>query len=69
MPVELEFILEDEDVLDIQLETDISEVVTSNYPDLQNKPKINNVDLVGDKSFDELGLKGLTNSELEKILI
>ena len=29
---------------------------TNNYPDLENKPQINGVELVGDKSLDDLGI-------------
>jgi hypothetical protein len=47
-----------------------------NYNLLENKPKINNVVLQGDKTLDELGVqpKGnyadeiLTNSEIEELL-
>ncbi len=49
---------------------------TKNYNELENKPKINNVVLQGNKSLDELGVqpKGnyadeiLTNSEIEELL-
>lgn len=41
---------------------------TFNYNNLQNKPQINQVELNGNKELSELGLKEMTNSEIEKIL-
>lgn len=40
----------------------------SNYDLLTNKPLINSVTLQGDKSFEDLGLEGISNLELENIL-
>lgn len=42
---------------------------TTNYNDLTNKPKIESVELSGDKSFEELNLKRITNTELENMLV
>lgn len=41
---------------------------TNDYEELINKPKINDVTLIKNKSFEELGLTGLTNLELEALL-
>lgn len=41
---------------------------TDDYEELNNKPSINGVELVGDKSFEQLGEKTLTNSELKEII-
>lgn len=41
---------------------------TSNYNRLKNKPQINGVELIGDKTFEELGAEGLTNIEIETII-
>lgn len=41
---------------------------TNDYEKLINKPKINTVVLIGDKSFEELGLNRLTNTEIENLL-
>ena len=41
---------------------------TTNYNDLDNKPQINGVTLTRDKTFDELGLEALSNTELENML-
>lgn len=40
-----------------------------NYNDLINKPKIEGVTLIGDKTFEELNLNSITNSELEEIMV
>ena len=41
---------------------------TSDYEKLKNKPHLNGVELVGDKSFEDVGLVALSNRELEKLL-
>ena len=43
-------------------------VSVNDYDELQNKPSIEGVELIGDKSFEELNLQPLTNSELENML-
>ena len=43
-------------------------VSVNDYNDLRNKPSIEGVELVGDKSFEELNLQRLTNTELENML-
>ena len=40
---------------------------TDNYDDLLNKPQINGVELMGDKSFEDLGDTPLTNLEIKAI--
>lgn len=40
----------------------------SDYDLLQNKPLINSVTLQGDKSFSDLGMDRITNSELENLI-
>lgn len=39
----------------------------SNYLEMLNKPSINGVQLVGNKSFADLGLNSLTNAEIDVI--
>lgn len=72
MEEELKITLEDEETLDVELETDTIEVVTSDYEKLQNLPSVNTVKLVGNKTAKELGLQKemevLSNLEIEKIL-
>lgn len=41
---------------------------TDNYESLVNKPQIEGVTLIGNKSFSELSLNALTNIEIEEIL-
>lgn len=65
---EIKITLEEQEELGVDLETDTTEVVTSDYEKLNNLPKINSEILLGDKSFTELGLTELTNSEIEEIL-
>lgn len=43
-------------------------VSVNDYNDLRNKPRIEGVELIGDKSFEELNLQSLTNTELENML-
>ena len=43
-------------------------VTVNDYNDLRNKPSIEGVELIGDKSFEELNLQRLTNTELENML-
>lgn len=40
-----------------------------NYDTLENRPMIEGVTLEGDKTFDELNLVGITNSEIESIIV
>lgn len=40
----------------------------SSYEDLKDKPRIEGVELIGDKTFEELNLQSLTNTELEAML-
>ena len=43
-------------------------VSVNDYNVLRNKPRIEGVELIGDKSFEELNLQRLTNTELENML-
>lgn len=40
----------------------------ADYENLKNKPSINEVELIGDKSFNELGLSPLSNLEIINII-
>lgn len=40
---------------------------TNNYEELIKKPSINSVELVGDKTFEDLGDTPLTNLEIQEI--
>lgn len=57
---------------EIQIGASVTKVSASsaiNYDDIQNKPQIQNVELQGNKTFEELGASSLTNSELEQLLL
>lgn len=41
---------------------------TSDYERLRNKPQIESVELIGNKSFEELGLEPIASDELIDIL-
>lgn len=41
---------------------------TTDYNDLENKPSIESVPLVGNSTFTQLGLQSLTNQEIEALL-
>lgn len=41
---------------------------TSDYQLLKNKPQIESVELIGNKSFNDLGLSTISNMRLEQIL-
>lgn len=47
---------------------EIQKVSTTDYNDLYNKPKIEGVTLQGDKSFPELGLRTVTEQEIDIIV-
>ena len=41
---------------------------TNDYEKLKNKPAINGVELIKNKSFDDLGMSSITNQQLEDLL-
>lgn len=41
---------------------------TSNYELLVNKPQIESVELLGNKTFNDLGLSNISNMRIEEIL-
>ena len=43
-------------------------IIEKNYEKLTNKPKINSIELVGDRSFEELGDHTLTNFEILELM-
>ena len=48
--------------------TAVSFLDNLSYLDLNDKPAIETVELVGDQTFSNLGLNALTNSEIENLL-
>ena len=55
---------------DGEIDTDIelSTSGTNDYNDLVNKPSINGVELVGDKTTEELDILPLTNAEIDEFM-
>lgn len=41
---------------------------SSNYEDMINKPKINGVELVGNKTNEDLNISAISNGEIEDLL-
>lgn len=46
----------------------VSDDGTRDYNHLMNQPKINEVRLIGNRSLEELGIRSITNIELEELL-
>ena len=59
----IEAVIEDKHVLTADLEA-AKQVIEKNYDDLINKPYINDVELKGNKTFEDLGDHILTNTEI-----
>ena len=53
---------------EIDTDIEISTSGTNDYNDLINKPSIEGVELVGDKTLEELGVEALTNAEIDAII-
>lgn len=66
-------VINPDDRIDLIFETDIRPVIdtgggSSNYDDLSNKPSINGVTLVGNKTNEELLIQAISNEDLELLL-
>ena len=53
---------------EIDTDIEISTGETNDYNDLINKPSIEGVELVGDKTLEELGVEALTPQEIDALL-
>ena len=53
---------------EIDTDIEISMGGTNDYNDLINKPSIEGVELVGDKTLEELGVEALTPQEIDALL-
>jgi propanediol dehydratase small subunit len=51
-----------------QVSTKVQVNNTSDYTLLRNKPQIESVELLGNKSFSDLGLTAISNKRLEEIM-
>lgn len=69
--------LEDEEIVinessvneEVEIEDrEIINLGTNDYKKLKNKPQIEGVELINNKSFEELGAKSLTNMEIERLI-
>ena len=49
-------------------EGNITNIGTKDYKQLYNKPSIEGVTLINNKSFEDLGAKSLTNLEIERLI-
>lgn len=47
---------------------EVVKVVSNNYNELNNKPKIEGVELVGNKTFPDLGLNTITEQEIDNLI-
>lgn len=64
---ELEVQIEDEETeLEVDVE-DETQVFNLDYNHLVNKPRINDVELIHGKSFEELGINPMSNLEIKAI--
>lgn len=41
---------------------------TKDYEELENKPRINSVELTGNRQLDEIGINRITNAEIFNLL-
>ena len=46
---------------------EIHNIVEKNYEKLRNKPQIENIEMVGNKSFEDLGITEISNIEILEI--
>lgn len=53
---------------EIDTDIEISTGGTNDYNDLINKPSIEGIELVGDKTLEELGVEALTPQEIDAII-
>lgn len=48
--------------------TDIEHIWVKDYNELENKPQINTVELIGNKSLPEIGVDTISNTDIENLL-
>ena len=46
---------------------EIHNIVENNYEKLRNKPQIENIEMVGNKTFEDLGITEISNIEILEI--
>ena len=52
----------------VNLKTEINYVSSNDYEKLMNKPQINDVELVGNKSSRDIGIFDLSNAEIDRLV-
>ena len=52
----------------VNLKTEINYVSSNDYEKLMNKPQINDVELVGNKSIRDIGIFDLSNAEIDRLV-
>lgn len=60
--------LTDDTTKEVNLKTEINYVSNDNYEKLINKPQINDVELVGNKSSRDIGIFDLSNAEIDRLV-
>ena len=75
--IDIEIEIDNESSIDTDIQTSDGEIDTdielstngtNDYNDLVNKPSINGVELVGDKTTEELDILPLTNAEIDEFM-
>ena len=75
--IDIDIELDNENSIDTDIQTSDGEIDTdielstngtNDYNDLVNKPSINGVELVGDKTTEELDILPLTNAEIDEFM-
>lgn len=46
----------------------INHIETKDYEELENKPRLNSVELIGDRQLSEVGINKITNAEILNLL-
>ena len=46
----------------------INNIETKDYEELENKPRLNSVELTGDRQLSEVGIDKITNAEIFNLL-
>lgn len=68
---QMNLVFSDSSQMNLKFGTEIKPVIgnpASDYSELSNKPSINGVTLVGNKTNEELNITSLSNSEIEELL-
>ena len=68
-PDDLHAVFHDKEVFGIKDKDEIIRVYEKDYEKLDNKPAIESHTLIGDQTFDELGLHRITNWDIERMIL